>query len=75
MKNCSRCKEFKPLERFSVNDYGAPVSQCKDCQCFLANERASRKREAKLLLNQSGPNTTFASENAVRKCKDFFFYE
>ena len=45
-KDCSKCKEFKELEKFSVRD-GKPISICKQCNYVIANESKKRIRQKK----------------------------
>lgn len=74
MKSCSKCKEQRPLDRFAINDYGRPISWCKECMSQRASERYREKIEASNVLKMSQTETSFPSENQERKCKDFFFY-
>lgn len=53
-KNCSKCKENKPLSRFSKNDFGKPCSQCHDCIAKKSLERYHAKKLSQV-------QTSFAS--------------
>ena len=72
-KNCSKCMTHKPVDRFSINDFGRPVSRCKDCVNEDVQER-SRRKKLEALKNLSHPETDFPSEISDRKCKSIFFY-
>lgn len=81
MKNCSKCMIQKPFDRFCINDYGRPVSRCKDCMNVTQTEYVKKKKEEKLasdfLLSQVS-TTNIVNENEYRKeikCKSFFFYQ
>lgn len=46
VRQCSYKKHFKPIERFSLNDYGKPVSTCMDCMNEKSIERYYRNKNA-----------------------------
>jgi len=77
MKMCNKCQIERPLDRFSINDYGKFKNPCKDCQSEASLKRHHDKK-AKVLgaLSEVGTDN-FSNENEYKKeikCKSFFFY-
>jgi hypothetical protein len=52
MKACSKCKENKELNRYTLNDFGTPQSWCKDCLSARALEKYYEKKAAKELSKE-----------------------
>jgi hypothetical protein len=38
MKQCTRCKEVKPISEFYLKKNGKPISMCKPCKSIYAKE-------------------------------------
>ena len=76
MKNCPKCNVLKDLDMFSVNDYGRPVSYCKECMRLYSVKRYEEKRKLKLAQSEVGTDCLSSGivNEKVSKCKDFFFY-
>jgi len=58
MKTCSCCKNIKPFERFSVNDYGRPISHCKE-GCGDAVKRRLEAKKNKMSGLRTNENEVF----------------
>lgn len=47
VKPCSKCKRVMPFKEFRLNDYGRPISWCKECERQKEKLRYERKKSLK----------------------------
>lgn len=74
MKTCSKCKENLDLKNFLLNDYGKPISWCRDCLSKKSLENYYRKKGINTNEGLQSESVNLPMKNET-KCKDFFFYQ